>query len=114
MACFGSDSAAWFRPENPAPIRCCSWRQRARKHWLPLINHEIPIILDPLADPQFGTGVDKVRTTHDPDDFEGGKRHDLAKVVVIDEDAKMTAIAGVYAGMDRLESPKRSCSNWID
>ena len=44
---------------------------------LPLMDREIPIILDDLADPEFGTGVVKVTPAHDPNDFEAGKRHNL-------------------------------------
>ncbi len=74
---------------------------------LPLMNREIPIIADPLADPEFGTGVVKVTPAHDPNDFEAGKRHDLAFVKVIDETAHMTAAAGRFAGLDRFEARKR-------
>ena len=44
---------------------------------LPLMDREIPIILDDLADPEFGTGVVKVTPAHDPNDFEAGRRHNL-------------------------------------
>jgi valyl-tRNA synthetase len=71
---------------------------------LPLMNREIPIILDDLADPQFGTGVVKVTPAHDPNDFEAGKRHNLEKIRVIDEHGRMTAAAGAYAGLDRYEA----------
>jgi valyl-tRNA synthetase len=74
---------------------------------LPLMNREIPIIFDELADPQFGTGVVKVTPAHDPNDLEAGKRHDLAHVKVIGEDARMTSDAGPYAGLDRFEARKR-------
>jgi valyl-tRNA synthetase len=74
---------------------------------LPLMDREIPIILDELADPKFGTGVVKVTPAHDPNDFEAGKRHDLPKIKVIDEDARMTAAAGRYAGVDRFEARKQ-------
>jgi valyl-tRNA synthetase len=74
---------------------------------LPLMNREIPIILDDLADPQFGTGVVKVTPAHDPNDFEAGKRHNLAKIQVIDRHGMMTAEAGAYAGLDRFEARKR-------
>jgi len=74
---------------------------------LPLMNREIPIILDNLADPQFGTGVVKVTPAHDPNDFEAGKRHNLAKITVIDEEGKMSANAGAYAGLDRFEARKK-------
>ena len=70
---------------------------------LPLMDREIPIILDELADPEFGTGVVKVTPAHDPNDFEAGRRHNLPKIKVIDENARMTAAAGPYAGLDRFE-----------
>jgi len=74
---------------------------------VPLMNREIPVILDDLADPQFGTGVVKVTPAHDPNDFEAGKRHALPLIKVIDLDAKMTEAAGVYAGLDRYDARKR-------
>jgi valyl-tRNA synthetase len=77
---------------------------------LPLMDREIPIILDDLADPQFGTGVVKVTPAHDLNDFEAGKRHNLPKIQVIDNNARMTAAAGPYAGLDRFEARKRVVS----
>jgi len=74
---------------------------------LPLVNRDIPFIVDELADPEFGTGVVKVTPAHDPNDFEAGKRHNLPKVQVIDETGHMTAEAGAYAGLDRFEVRKR-------
>jgi valyl-tRNA synthetase len=74
---------------------------------LPLMNREIPIILDEMADPEFGTGVVKITPAHDPNDFEAGKRHNLPRVKVIDEKALMTAEAGSFAGLDRYEARKR-------
>jgi valyl-tRNA synthetase len=74
---------------------------------LPLMDREIPIILDDLADPQFGTGVVKVTPAHDPNDFEAGKRHNLPKIQVINERAVMTEAAGPYAGLDRFAARKR-------
>jgi valyl-tRNA synthetase len=74
---------------------------------LPLTDREIPIILDELADPEFGTGVVKVTPAHDPNDFEAGRRHDLPKIQVIDENGVMTAAAGPYAGLDRFEARRR-------
>jgi valyl-tRNA synthetase len=74
---------------------------------LPLMNRQIPIILDDLADPEFGTGVVKVTPAHDPNDFECGRRHNLPKIQVIDETGHMTPAAGPYAGLDRFEARKR-------
>jgi valyl-tRNA synthetase len=74
---------------------------------LPLMDREIPIILDDLADPEFGAGAVKITPAHDLNDFEAGRRHDLPKIQVIDENGVMTANAGPYAGLDRFEARKR-------
>ena len=69
---------------------------------LPLMNREIPIIADELANPEFGTGAVKVTPAHDPNDFEAGLRHNLPQIEVINEHAQMNANAGPYAGLDRF------------
>jgi valyl-tRNA synthetase len=74
---------------------------------LPLMDRDIPVIADEVADPQFGTGVVKVTPAHDLNDFEAGRRHDLPKIQVIDDNAHMTAAAGPYAGLDRFDARKR-------
>jgi valyl-tRNA synthetase len=78
------------------------------KHVLvPLMNREIPIITDELAQPEFGTGAVKVTPAHDPNDFQAGLRHNLPQIDVMDEHAHMNANAGAYAGLDRFEARKR-------
>jgi valyl-tRNA synthetase len=74
---------------------------------LPLMNREIPIILDDMASMEFGSGAVKITPAHDPNDFEAGKRHKLPVITVIGQDAKMLASAGPYAGLDRYEARKR-------
>ncbi len=74
---------------------------------LPLMNREIPLISDEAVDSAFGTGAVKVTPAHDPTDFEIGERHHLAQIVVIGFDAKMTAAAGAYAGLDRMDARKK-------
>jgi valyl-tRNA synthetase len=49
----------------------------------------------------------KVTPAHDPNDFEAGRRHGLPQVRVIDNDAKMTAEAGRFAGLDRYAARAR-------
>ncbi|MGP0019937.1 MAG: valine--tRNA ligase [Candidatus Sulfotelmatobacter sp.] len=78
------------------------------KHVLvPLMNREIPIITDELAQPEFGTGAVKVTPAHDPNDFQAGLRHNLPQIDVMDEHAHMNLNAGPYAGLDRFEARKR-------
>ena len=69
---------------------------------LPVVGRELPFVRDDCVDPEFGTGAVKVTPAHDPNDFAMGQRHDLPQVSVIDEDGKMTAEAGAYAGQDRF------------
>jgi valyl-tRNA synthetase len=74
---------------------------------LPLVGREIAILADAMVDPKFGTGVVKVTPAHDANDFEVARRHKLPFIKVIGEDAKMTALAGEYAGLDRFQARKR-------
>ncbi|HUM06678.1 MAG TPA: valine--tRNA ligase [Terriglobales bacterium] len=78
-----------------------------KKVLLPLMNREIPIITDELAQPEFGTGAVKVTPAHDANDFEAGRRHNLPQIEVIDEHNKMNANAGAYAGLDRFAARER-------
>ncbi|MDE6971005.1 MAG: valine--tRNA ligase [Eubacterium sp.] len=68
---------------------------------LPIVNREIPVIADEYVDMEFGTGCVKITPAHDPNDFEVGRRHQLALVNVMNDDATMNENAGKYAGMDR-------------
>lgn len=74
---------------------------------LPLVGREIPIILDEMADPEFGTGCVKITPAHDPNDFEAAMRHKLPIIRVIDEFARITPDCGAYAGLDRYEARER-------
>lgn len=74
---------------------------------LPVLGRRIPVIADPVVDPEFGTGALKVTPAHDPVDFEIGKRHGLEVVRVMDERGVMTEEAGPYKGLDRFECRRR-------
>ncbi len=73
---------------------------------LPGVGREIPIIADDYVEMDFGTGAVKITPAHDPNDFEVGARHDLEKIVVMNEDGTMNEKAGKYNGMDRYECRK--------
>ncbi len=57
---------------------------------LPLLNKEIPIVLDEHADMTKGTGVVKITPAHDPNDYEVGQRHDLPIVRTFTYDGHLT------------------------
>ena len=73
---------------------------------IPLVGRKIPVVADPYPDPEKGTGAVKITPAHDHNDFEVGQRHGLEAPVCIDFDARMTDLAGKYAGMDRYECRK--------
>ncbi|MER1957883.1 MAG: valine--tRNA ligase [Solibacillus sp.] len=74
---------------------------------LPIVGREIPIVADDYVDKDFGTGVVKMTPAHDPNDFEVGNRHNLERILVMNEDGSMNDLAGKYAGMDRFECRKQ-------
>jgi len=70
---------------------------------LPIADRPIPIIADEYADPEKGSGAVKITPAHDFNDFEVGRRHDLAMVNVLDRDARMNENAPAsYQGLDRF------------
>lgn len=73
---------------------------------LPLMEREIPIVADEYVDMSKGTGAVKVTPGHDPNDFEIGERHGIAKIRIINDDGTMNENAGAFAGMDRYEARK--------
>ena len=74
---------------------------------LPLTGREIPVISDDYVDREFGTGIVKITPAHDPNDFLVGKRHGLAEINIMTDDAHMNELAGAkYCGMDRWECRK--------
>ncbi|MBQ7187453.1 MAG: valine--tRNA ligase [Ruminococcus sp.] len=78
---------------------------------LPLVGREIPVVADDYVDMEFGTGVVKITPAHDPNDFEVGKRHGLAVINVMTDDAKITDDYPDYAGMDRYDARKKIVAN---
>src|SRR5580698_2319691 len=96
------DTAVAINPADPRVEEL-----RGKKVRLPLTDREIPIVLDEMADPEFGSGAVKITPAHDPNELEAGKRNNLPSIKVIDEDAKMTAEAGRFAGLDRFEARKQ-------
>jgi valyl-tRNA synthetase len=74
---------------------------------LPIVGREIPIVGDDYVDMEFGSGAVKITPAHDPNDFEIGNRHNLERVLVMNEDGSMNARAGKYQGMDRFECRKQ-------
>ncbi|MGB7210368.1 MAG: valine--tRNA ligase [Pyrinomonadaceae bacterium] len=70
---------------------------------LPLTDREITIVGDEYVDAEFGTGAVKITPAHDPNDYQVGERHNLPRLLVMNEDATMNAEAGPeFEGLDRF------------
>lgn len=74
---------------------------------LPLVGRRLPIIADNYVDRQLGTGALKVTPAHDPNDYEIGKRHDLASINIFTPKAMIKEEGGAYAGLDRFAARKK-------
>ena len=75
---------------------------------LPLAGREIPIVADEYSDPEKGTGAVKITPAHDFNDFEVGKRHDLAQINILDSVGRLNAaVPEAYRGLDRFEARVR-------
>ena len=90
------DTAVAIHPEDERYLHL-----HGKKLRLPLMNREIPVILDEWVSREFGTGAVKVTPAHDPNDFAMGERHHLPSINVMDDTAHINGEGGAYAGLDR-------------
>ena len=69
---------------------------------LPIVGRKIPIITDEHADMTKGTGAVKITPAHDPNDFEVGNRHNLERIIIMNDDATMNENVPLkYQGLSR-------------
>ena len=78
-----------------------------KKVIVPIVNRVVPIVGDIHADIDKGTGVVKITPAHDPNDFEVGNRHNLDRIVIMDETAHLNEGTGKYNGLDRFEAREK-------
>jgi valyl-tRNA synthetase len=112
------DTAVAVHPDD------ARYAQLVGKHVvLPLVGRRIPIVADEYSDPEKGSGAVKVTPAHDFNDFEIGKRHNLPRISVLDQEAALNLVgnedylrglpeaSGEFAeefhGLDRFVARKR-------
>jgi len=78
-----------------------------KKAVIPLINKEIPIILDEYVSMDFGTGCLKVTPAHDLNDYELGQRHNLPIIDILNDDGTLNEKAQILVGEDRFAARKK-------
>jgi valyl-tRNA synthetase len=97
---------------------------------LPLVGRKIPIVADTYSDPEKGSGAVKVTPAHDFNDFEIGRRHDLPRINVLDQEGALTLVdnedylrglpegasdfAAEFHGVERFAARKRIVARLTD
>lgn len=82
-----------------------------KKAILPLMGRTIPVITDAYVEKDFGSGALKVTPAHDFNDYELGRRHDLATISIMGKDGRISTAGGVYAGLKGSEARERVILN---
>jgi len=80
---------------------------RGKKVYVPLVNHEIPVIEDEYVDIEFGTGCLKVTPAHDLNDYELGVKHNLPVTDILNDDGTLNELAVILVGEDRFIARKK-------
>ncbi len=78
-----------------------------KKAIIPLIDREIPIILDEYVTMDFGTGCLKVTPAHDLNDYELGQKHGLQVIDILNDDGTLNEKAEILIGEDRFAARKK-------
>lgn len=72
----------------------------------PFCQRKLLIVADDYVDMAFGTGAVKITPAHDPNDYDLGKRHNLAMLTIFSDDGIIIGDCGKFAGMKRFEARK--------
>ncbi len=97
---------------HPEDERYAALVKAGAKVKLPLVGRDIPIVADEYSDPEKGTGAVKITPAHDFNDFEVGKRHNLAQINILDAFGKINDEAPeAYRGLDRFDARNKVVSD---
>ena len=78
-----------------------------RQVMLPLLHREIPLIADPWAKPELGSGCVKITPAHDPNDYEVALRCNLSMINILNPDGTLSNSAGSYEGLSVEDARKQ-------
>ncbi|SEQ93743.1 valine--tRNA ligase [Pedobacter rhizosphaerae] len=97
-----ADAAICINPNDERFIHL-----KGKKVFVPLVNHEIPVIQDEYVDMEFGTGCLKVTPAHDLNDYELGLKHNLPVTDILNDDGTLNELAVILVGEDRFIARKK-------
>jgi valyl-tRNA synthetase len=99
------------RKKNLLPhlLKLKAMAEQGRKIFLPLVEREIPLILDEWAKPELGSGCVKITPGHDPNDYDVWIRHrtQISIINILNPDGTLNTNAGPYTGLDRFVARER-------
>ena len=75
---------------------------KGKKVIVPLVNREVPVIMDDYVAMDFGTGCLKVTPAHDINDYELGMKHNLASIDIFNDDGTISEKGELFIGEDRF------------
>ena len=93
----------------PGLLRLLEMAKDGRRVLLPLLNREIPLILDEWAKPELGSGCVKITPAHDANDYDVWTRHseEIGIINLLDPDGTYNENAGPYAGLKIMDVRRR-------
>ena len=74
---------------------------------VPFYGQSVPVLADPAADPEKGTGAVMCCTFGDQADVAWWYNHNLPLIEAIDPDGRMTQVAGLLAGLGVGEARRK-------
>ncbi|KAF1840032.1 valyl-tRNA synthetase-like protein [Cucurbitaria berberidis CBS 394.84] len=69
----------------------------------PFVDRLLPIVADEYVDPEFGTGAVKLTPAHDANDFNLGKKHQLAFINILNDNGTLNKNTGEFQGQKRFD-----------
>ena len=84
-----------------------------KKAIVPLVEREVPIILDDYVDMEFGTGCLKVTPAHDINDYNLGLKHKLEVIDILNDDGTLNEKAEHFVGIER-ETARKLASDELE
>ncbi|ORM40217.1 putative valine-tRNA ligase [Babesia sp. Xinjiang] len=71
-----------------------------------IADRKLVVVADEHVDPEYGTGAVKLTPSHDKNDHDIAKRHNLPFINIFTDDGKINKNGGEFAGMHRFECRK--------
>ncbi|CAK8674607.1 unnamed protein product [Clavelina lepadiformis] len=70
----------------------------------PFCDRKLPIVCDEMVERDFGTGAVKITPSHDPNDYECGKRHNLQFINIFSDNGDVINTGTEFDGMKRFQA----------